>query len=75
MTTCRQITELNITMKYFTLALLINLTGCSYMLTVPSEQSTEPVYKYNALEMRQELTHPDSKIRYNVYSREWIYVK
>ena len=37
--------------------------------------SDEPVYKYNPIEMRQELTRPDSKLRYNIYSREWVYVK
>lgn len=37
--------------------------------------SGEPVYKYNPIESRYELTYPDSKIRYNVFEGEWVYVK
>jgi len=48
------------------------LQGC-YLQAVPDDN--EPVYKYNAMEGRNELTHKESKLKYNVYSREWVYVK
>ena len=59
-------------MKFYTLAITLMLSGC-YLQAIPD--SDEPVYKYNAIESRYELTHPDSKIRYNVFQREWVYVK
>lgn len=61
-------------MKTLILITSLLLTGCSYYGVLPGETG-EPVYKYNPLEMRQELTHPDSKLRYNIYSQEWVYVK
>lgn len=59
-------------MKYFTLALSLFLSGC-YLTAIPD--SGEPVYKYNPQENRMELTHPESELRYNVYQREWVYVR
>ena len=56
----------------FIVFFMLLLQGC-YLQAVPDDN--EPVYKYNAMEGRQELTHKESKLKYNVYSREWVYVK
>lgn len=49
-------------------------SGCQYIPTYSGEQE-EPVYKYNPIERQYELTHTDSRLRYNVMEREWVYVK
>jgi hypothetical protein len=60
-------------MKTLILTMTLLMQGC-YLATIPA-QSDEPTYKYNPIEMRYEITYPDSKLRYNVFENEYQYVK
>lgn len=60
-------------MKAIILILMFCLAGCSYIPVNTNEH--KPVYKYNYFEGKYELTHPASKLHYNVMEREWVYVK
>lgn len=55
------------------IAILVLLLGCQHTPLNGYEQ--EPVYKYNPIERKYEITYPDSPLRYNIYEREWEFVK
>lgn len=46
--------------------------GGGHQYTYDNQQ---PGYKYNPIELKYELTQPESKLRYNVFEQEWVFVK